>query len=191
MKFACAAPIRKRVSHARLSSTPPLNLLHRKPSQNSDLGFLNSITSKKTHPNSASCVPSPSFPWGSQILRLKLYMAFAPSHVQFDFDSPRSRWSGGGSATARRWSFSRLNRPHDRRFRVLGPYDPPTSLMQGPPSPHHYHHHQYLLDDEAYLFCGEQNAACDGGARATVHAKTQSRKGCDARKANLLFVLLF
>ena len=123
---------RASVLHTTSESAPPAT-----ESQNSDLGFLNSITSKKTHPNSASCVPSPSFPWGSQLLRLKLYMAFAPSHVQFDFDSPRSRWSGGGSATARRWSFSRLNRPHDRRFRVLGPYDPPTSLIQGPPSPQH------------------------------------------------------
>ena len=104
----------KKVSHERPSVTPPLNPLHRPApateSQNSDLGFLNSITSKKTHPNSASCVPSPSFPWGSQFLKLKLYMAFALSHVQFNFGSPRSRWSGGGSATARSLSFSRLNR---------------------------------------------------------------------------------
>ena len=120
---------RASVLHTTSESAPPAT-----ESQNSDLGFLNSITSKKTHPNSASCVPSPSFPWGSQLLRLKLYMAFAPSHVQFDFDSPRSRWSGGGSATARRWSFSRLNRPHDRRFRVLGLRPSPASLRQGPPA---------------------------------------------------------
>jgi len=174
------------VLHTTTESAPPAT-----ESQNSGLGFLNSITSKKTHPNSASCVPSPSFPWGSQFLRLKLYMAFALSHVQFNFRSARSRRRGEGSATAIRWSSSRLNRPHDRRFRVLGPYDPPTSLIQGPPSPHHHHHHQCLLDDKAYRLRGEQNAACDGGARATVRAKTQSRKGCNARKANLLFLLLF
>ena len=181
----------KKVSHERLSFTKTSCPSNQKPDQKSNLGFLNSNASKKTHPNLASCVPSPSFPWGNQMLRLKLYMAFALSHVQLNFRSARSRRRGEGSATAIRWSSSRLNRPHDRRFRVLGPYDPPTSLIQGPPSPHHHHHHQCLLDDKAYRLRGEQNAACDGGARATVRAKTQSRKGCNARKANLLFLLLF
>ena len=118
-------------------------------------------------------------------MRLKLYMAFAPSHVQFDFRSPRSRWGGGGSATAGRWSLLWLNRPHDRRFRVLGPYDPPTSLIQGSPSPQHHHHHQRLLDNEAYRWRGEQNGACVGACNgAAITKKSQ-------RKANLLFLLLF
>ena len=119
-------------------------------------------------------------------MRLKLYMAFAPSHVQFDFGSPRSRWGGEGSHTAHRSSFLRLNRCHDRRFLVLGPYDPPTSLIQGPPSPQHHHHHQRLLDDEAYRLRGEQNAACDGGARATVPVRAK-RNHENATRAKLTF----